>query len=157
MFGALAPPPYPKLSHDRVTSTQRKLEQKYLLFLRVENPKEQEIPHCGGYARPQGLGCLRSNACGLALPACRPPQSKSKKVLDKETNESSLCLFSEAACGLDINSLSISIYFARNQQTPYKRRYKGVYKNLVCLSFYEPTPRGNFQFQVKPPKSECWN
>jgi hypothetical protein len=108
-WGALAPPPYPKLSHDRVTSTQRKLEQKYLLFLRVENPKEQEIPHCGGYARPQGLGCLRSNACGLALPACRPPQSKSTKVLDKETNESSLCLFSEAACGLDINSLSISM------------------------------------------------
>jgi len=73
--------------------------------------------------------------CGLALPACRPPQSKSKKVLDKETNESSLCLFSEAACGLDINSLSISIYFARNQQTPYKRRYKGVYKTFFLLVF----------------------
>ena len=77
--GALAPPPYPKLSHDRVTSTQRKLEQKYLLFLRVENPKEQEIPHCGGYARPQGLGCLRSNALRLGFASLPPSPIQVKK------------------------------------------------------------------------------
>jgi hypothetical protein len=136
--GGLSAPSLPKAVSWQGHIHSKSSSKKYLLFFKGRKPEGIGNPTLRWLrSAARAGGCVRSNALRLGFATLPPPQSKSKKVLDKETNESSLCLFSEAARGLDINSLSVSIYFSRNQHTPYKRRYifKKFIKHFFLLAF----------------------
>jgi len=72
-----------------------------------------------GKARPAGAGSPRQNI----------------EVLDTETNErTEFECIRDAARALGIRPSGISMYFANNQQKPYKGRYIYILKKVVTFT-----------------------